>query len=109
MKIWAVCCWHCLHTLKLLRSDGIIFSSEELVKALLSHIKFPLGSSAKCTLRKQQVPLGIICALLSKFLKAMVEHALGIFLDVTEPQEVDHHVWKYLFCMLAFCNEIASV
>ena len=84
-------------------------SLEELVKALLSHIKFPLGSSAKCTLRKQQVPLGIICALLSKFLQAMVEHAFGIFLDVTEPQVVDHHVWKYLFCMLAFCNEIASV
>ena len=39
----------------------------------------------------------------------MVERALGIFSEVTEHQEVDHHVWKYLFCMLAFCNEITSV
>ena len=30
-------------------------SLEELVKALLSHIKFPLGSAVKCTLTKQQV------------------------------------------------------
>ena len=85
------------------------YTLQELVEALLSHMKFPLGSSVECTLRKQQVPLGVICALLSKFLKAMVERALGVFPNITEPQEVDLHVWKYLFSMLAFCNEIASL
>ena len=70
-------------------------------------MKFPLGSSVKCTLRKQQVTLGVVCALLCNFLKALVENALGIFPDVTESQEVELHVWKYLFSMLAFCNEVA--
>ena len=81
----------------------------ELLDALLSHVKFPLGSSVKCTLRKQQVTLGVVCALLCNFLKALVENALGIFPDVTESQEVELHVWKYLFSMLAFCNEVASL
>ena len=77
--------------------------------ALLSHMKFPLDSSVKCTLRKQQVPLGVICALLSKFVKAEVERALRVFPDITEPQDVDLHVRKYLFSMLALCSEIPSL
>ena len=85
------------------------YTLQELVDALLSHMKFPLDSSVKCTLRKQQVPLGVICALLSKFVKAEVERALRVFPDITEPQDVDLHVWKYLFSMLALCSERPSL
>ena len=84
------------------------FLAEQL-DALLSHVRFPLGSSVKCTLRKQQDSLGVVSALLSNLLNPIVEKALGIFPDVTEPQEVDVDMWKYLFCMLTFCNEVASV
>ena len=82
---------------------------QELVDALQSDMKFPLGTSVKCTLRDQQVALGDICALLSIFLTKFVESALGVFPDITEPQYVDIHVWRYLFAMLAYCNEIASL
>ena len=85
------------------------YSLQELVNALQSHMKFPLGTSVKCTLRDQQVALGDICALLSIFLTKFVESALGVFPDITEPQYVDIHVWRYLFAMLAYCNEIASL
>ena len=44
-------------------------------------------------LSDQQVLLGVICALLSKLLKAMVERARGIFSEVTEHLEVDHY-WR---------------
>ena len=43
-------------------------------------------------LSDQQVLLGVICALLLKFMKSMVERARGIFLEVTEHQDADHHV-----------------
>ena len=82
---------------------------QELVDALQSDMKFPLGTSVKCTLRDQQVALGDICALLSIFLTKFVERALGVLPDITEPQYVDIHVWRYLFAMLAYCNEIASL
>ena len=85
------------------------FSFHELLDALLTHSEFPLGSSVECTLRKEKVALGDVCALLSKFLKAVVESCLGTQPGVTEPPEVALHVWKYLFTMLAFCNEIASL
>ena len=69
----------------------------------------PLGFSVTDTLSKKQITLGAVCALLSNVLGTQVKNALGIFPDVTEPQEVDLHVWKYLFSMLAFCNEDASL
>ena len=69
----------------------------------------PLGFSVTDTLSKKQITLGAVCALLSNVLRTQVKNALGIFPDVTEPQEVDLHVWKYLFSMLAFCNEDASL
>ena len=71
--------------------------------------KVSLGLCCKMHADETASALGIICALLFNFLKAMVEHVLGIFLGVTEPREVDHHVWKYLFCKLAFYNEIPFV
>ena len=68
----------------------------------------PLGFSVTDTLSKKQITLGAVCALLSNVLRTQVNNALGIFPDVTEPQEVDLHVWKYLFSMQAFCIEDAS-
>ncbi len=112
MKIWTVCRCHCMHTLYIyiyITVGWNDYTLQELVDALLSHMKFPLDSSVKCTLRKQQVPIGVICALLSMFLKEMVERALGVFPNITVPQEVAIHVWKYLSSMLAFCNEVASL
>ena len=53
--------------------------------------------------------LGVVCALLSKFLRVLVEKSLGIHPGVTEPSEVALPVWKYLFTMLAFCNQVASL
>ena len=44
-------------------------------------------------LSDQQVLLGVICALLCKLLKAMVERARGIFSEVTEHLDVDHY-WR---------------
>ena len=81
----------------------------ELLEAFLTHSEFPLGSFVECTLRNEKVVLGVVCALLSKFLRALVENSLGIHPGVTEPPEVALHVWKYLFTMLAFCNQIASL
>ena len=85
------------------------YSLQELLEAFLTHSEFPLGSSVECTLRNEKVVLGVVCALLSKFLRALVENSLGIHPGVTEPPEVALHVWKYLFTMLAFCNQIASL
>ena len=93
----------------LIRVGSCNFTLRELLDALLTHTEFPLGSSVRCTLRKEKVTLGVVCALLSKFLKAMVESCLGIKPGVTEPPEVALHVWKYLFTMVAFCNQIASL
>ena len=93
----------------LIRVGHSEFSLKELLHAFLTHSAFPLGSSVECTLRNKKVVLGVVCALLSKFLKALVESCLGIQPGVTEPPEVALHVWKYLFTMLAFCNQIASL
>ena len=82
---------------------------QELLAAFLTHSEFPLGSQVECTLRTEKAVLGDVCALLSKFLRALVEKSLGIHPGVTEPPEVSPHVWKYLFTMLAFCNQIASL
>ena len=93
----------------LIRVGHSEFRLQELLDAFLTHFEFPLGSSVECTLRNEKVGLGVVCALLSKFLRALVEICLGIHSGVTEPQEVALHVWKYLFTMLAFCNQIASL
>ena len=69
----------------------------------------PLGFSVTDTLSKKQITLGAVFVLLSNVLRTQVKNALGIFPDVTEPQEVDLHVWKYLFSMQAFCIEDASL
>ena len=76
----------------LIRISNSNFTLHEFLDALRPHSKFPLGSSVECTLRKEKVALGVVCALLSKFLKAVVESCLGIQPGVTEPPEVALHV-----------------
>ena len=61
---------------------------QELLEAFLTHSEFLLGSFVECTLRNEKVVLGVVCALLSKFLRALVENCLGIHPGVTEPPEV---------------------
>ena len=68
---------------------------------------FPLGNHVECTLRTEKAVLGDVCALVSKFLRKMVENILEIHPDAMEPLEVSRHLWKYVFTMLAFCNQIA--
>ena len=93
----------------LIRISSCNFTLHELLHALLTHSEFPLGSTVECTLRKEKDALGVVCALLSKFLKAVVGSCLEIQPGVTEPPEVALHVWKYFFTMVAFCNQIASL
>ena len=93
----------------LIQVGHLEYSLHELLHAFLTHSEFPLCSSVECTLGNGKVALGVVCALLSKFLKALVESCLGIQPGVTEPPEVALHVWKYLFTMLAFCNQSASL
>ena len=93
----------------LIRIGSCNFTLHELLDALLTHSEFPLGSTVECTLRKEKVALGVVCALLSKFLKAVAESCLGIQPGVTEPPEVALHVWKHFFTRVAFCNHIASL
>ena len=64
---------------------------------MLRHMKFPLGSSVKCTLRKQQVTLGVVCALLCNFFESTGGECFRIIPDVTEPQQVELHVWSICF------------
>ena len=57
----------------------------------------PLGSSVKCTLRKQQATLGVVCALLCNFFESTGGECFRIIPDVTEPQQVELHVWSICF------------
>ena len=61
----------------LIRVGHSEFSLPELLDAFLTHSEFPLGSSVECTLRNEKVVLGVVCALLSKFLKALAESCLA--------------------------------
>ena len=63
-------------------SNGSI-ALHELLNVLLTQSEIPLGSSVECTLRKEKVELCIVCALLSKVLKAVAETYLGIQPDGT--------------------------
>ena len=81
----------------LIRISSCNFTLHELLHALLTHSEFPLGSTVECTLRKEKDALGVVCALQSKFLKAVVGSCLEIQPGVTEPPEVALHVWKYFF------------
>ena len=82
-------------------------SLQELFEAFLTATHFPLGYHVECRLRKDKAVLGDACALVSTFLRKMVESILESHPGVTEPQEVSPHSWKYVFTMLEFCNQIA--
>ena len=83
------------------------YSLQELFEAFLTATHFPLGHHVECRLRKEKAVLGDACALVSTFLRKMVESILESHPGVTEPQEVSPHLWKYVFTMLEFCNQIA--
>ena len=83
------------------------YSLQELFEAFLTATQFPLGHHVECRLRKEKAVLGDACALVSTFLRKMVESILESHPGVTEPQEVSPHLWKYVFTMLEFCNQIA--
>ena len=53
----------------LIRLGNSNFTLHEFLDALRTHSEFPLGSSVECTLRKDKVGLGVVCALLSSFEK----------------------------------------
>ena len=53
----------------LIRIGNSNFTLHEFLDALRTHSEFPLGSSVECTLRKDKVALGVVCALLSNFEK----------------------------------------
>ena len=89
-------------------SNGNI-TLHELLNVLLTQSEIPLGSSVECTLRKEKVGICIVCALLSKVLRPVAESYPGIQPDSTEPPKVALHLWKYLFTILAFRNEFASL
>ena len=85
------------------------YSLQELFEAFLTATHFPLGYHVECRLRKDKAVLGDACALVSTFLRKMVESILESHPGVTEPQEVSPHLWKYVFTMLEFCYQIASL
>ncbi len=53
----------------LIRIGNSNFTLREFLDALRTHCEFPLASSVECTLRKNKVALGIVCAQLSNFEK----------------------------------------
>ena len=53
----------------LIRIGNSNFALHEFLDALRTHSELPLGSSVKCTLRKDEVALDVVCALLSNFEK----------------------------------------
>ena len=83
------------------------YSLEELAAAFLSVTHFPLGYLVECKLREDKAVLGDACVLMSAFLSKLVTNILASNSGVTNPREVPRHCWKYVFTMLAFCNQIA--
>ena len=83
------------------------YTLQDLLEAFLTATHFPLGHHVECRLRKDKAVLGDACALVSTFLRKMVESILESHPGVTEPQEVSPHLWKYVFTMVEFCNQIA--
>ena len=80
---------------------------EELVAAFLSATDFPLGYHVECKLREDKAVLGDACVLVSAFLSKLVTNILASHSGVTDPRELPRDSWKYVFTMLAFCNQIA--
>ena len=83
------------------------YSLEELAAAFLSVTDFPLGYLVECKLREDKAVLGDACALMSAFLSKLVTNILASNSGVTSPRQAPRHCLKYVFGMLAFCNQIA--
>ena len=83
------------------------YSLEELAAAFLSVTDFPLGYLVECKLREDKAVLGDACVLMSAFLSKLVTNILASNSGVTSPRQAPRHCLKYVFGMLAYCNDIA--
>ena len=83
------------------------YSLEELAAAFLSVTHFPLGYLVECKLREDKAVLGDACVLMSAFLSKLVTNILASNSGVTSPRQAPRHCLKYVFGMLAYCNDIA--